>query len=381
VGAQVWDQVRDQVGAQVRDEVWDQVRDQVGAQVWDQVRAQVWDQVRDHVRDPVRAQVGDQVRDQVRAQVWDQVRDQVRAQVWDQMRDQVWDSVKHSKLKYESFSYYISCGDFGWLSHYYFFLNEFDIIEKYREKLEKITSYVESSFMQIQFSKVCIVSKYPKKIIRNESGRMHSVDESAIAFDDGYEQYCVNGVFVNQEFFKKLCNQEYTFEQWTKEENEEIKSIVLAFYEEKFGSEFAFNFISSHLKEVDTYTDKKENKYLERTTKGMNIGVYTLFKGTLNNSLDVAYVRCYCPSTDRMFFLGVHEKISNAKDAIASLCQVPLKLHKHLTSINRQGEMFSFNFDQEGLRMLKENLLTKEDFENVLSLSGDEYFSKLKFEY
>jgi hypothetical protein len=316
------------------------------------------------------------------AQVMAQVEDQVWAQVWDQVVAQVEAQVRDSKLKYEYFSYFINCGDFGWLSHYYFFLNEFDMIEKYREKLEKITSFSEISFMQIHFSDLCIVSKYPKKIIRrNENGRMHSVDESAIAFDDGYEQHYVNGVFVKEEIFKKLYNKEYTFEEWTKEENEEIKSIVLAFYEEKFGSEFAFNFISSHLKEVDTYTHTKENKYLEKTTKGMNIGVYTLFKGSINNSLDVAYVRCYCPSTDRMFFLGVHESMNNAKDAIASLCQVPLRLHKHLTSINRQGEMFSFNFDKEGLRMLKENLLKKEDFENVVSLSGDEYFSKLKFEY
>jgi hypothetical protein len=345
----------------------------VGAQVGDQVRAQVRAQVWAQVSAQVRAQVGDQVRDQVDAQVWDQVWAQVGAQAWDQVGD--------SKLKYEYFSYYINCADFGRLSHYYFFLNEFDIIEKYREKLEKITSFSESSFMQIQFSNVCIVSKYPNKIIRNENGRMHSVDESAIAFDDGYEQHYVNGVFLKEEMFKKLCNQEYTFEEWTKEENEEIKSIVLAFYEEKFGSEFAFNFISSHLKEVDTYTDKKENKYLERTTKGMNLGVYTLFKGNLNNSLDVAYVRCYCPSTDRMFFLGVHESITNAKDGIASLCQVPSKLHKHLTSINRQGEMFSFNFDKKGTEMLKNEELSKQDFENVVSLSGDEYFSKLKFEY
>jgi len=365
VERQVWDQVERQVWAQVERQVWAQAEAQVERQVWDQVERQVWDQVE--------------------RQVWAQVERQVEHQVWVQVEPQVWDqvgdSVKHSKLKYEGFSYYINFGDLSWLSHYCFFLNEFDIIEKYREKLEKITSFSESSFMQIQFSGVCIVSKYPKKIIRNESGRMHSVDESAIAFDDGYEQHYVNGVFLKEEMFKKLCNQEYTFEEWTKEENEEIKSIVLAFYEEKFGSEFAFNFISSHLKEVDTYTDKKENKYLERTTKGMNIGVYTLFKGNLNNSLDVAYVRCYCPSTDRMFFLGVHESITNAKDGIASLCQVPSKLHKHLTSINRQGEMFSFNFDKKGTEMLKNEELSKQDFENVVSLSGDEYFSKLKFEY
>ena len=112
----------------------------------------------------------------------------------------------------------------------------------------------------------------------------------------------------------------------------------------------------------------------------MNIGVYTLFKGSTNN-IDIAYVRCYCPSTDRMFFLGVHPDINNAKDAIASLCQVPVKLKDSLVSISRQGEIFSFNFNEKGTELLKERKLTTEDLHDVTSLKGDEYFKLLKFEY
>jgi len=109
----------------------------------------------------------------------------------------------------------------------------------------------------------------------------------------------------------------------------------------------------------------------------MNVGYYTLFKGKINN-IDIAYVRCYCPSTDRMFFLGIAPEINTAKDAIASLCQVPSQLKNNLVSINRQGEMFSFNFDEVGTNMLKKN---KINFNDVVSLKGDEYFSKIKFEY
>ena len=93
------------------------------------------------------------------------------------------------------------------------------------------------------------------------------------------------------------------------------------------------------------------------------IQAFGKLQGTINN-LEIAYVRCYCPSTDRMFFLGVHESMTNAKDAITSLCQIPVKLKDNLLSINRQGEMFSFNFDETGTNMLKNNLLTKEDCEN-----------------
>ena len=44
------------------------------------------------------------------------------------------------------------------------------------------------------------------------------------------------------------------------------------------GDEGIVNFFRESLNEVDTYVDKKE-KYLQGTTGGMNIGVYTLFKG------------------------------------------------------------------------------------------------------
>ena len=233
--------------------------------------------------------------------------------------------------------------------------------------------------MSIQLEGLCIVSEFPNKLLRNNEGQLHSISESAISFRDGYEQHCFNGIFIKPELFYKLINKEYSFDEFTKEDNEEVKSLVLAFYEEKFGGEFVYRFISDHLKEVDTYVDKKEAKYLTNTT-GMNIGVYTLFKGSIGE-IKIAYVRCYCPSTDRMFFLGVDDNINNAKDAIASLCQVPVKLKKHLTSINRQGEIFSFNFDEIGTEILKNKQLSKDDFNNVTSLSGSEYFKKIKFEY
>ena len=110
----------------------------------------------------------------------------------------------------------------------------------------------------------------------------------------------------------------------------------------------------------------------------MNVGVYTLFKGQINNT-DIAYVRCYCPSTDRMFFLGVNSEHNNAKDAIASLYRVPRKLKQHITHINRQGERFSTNFTKYGLALLK--TLDKKDIEDLVSISGSEYFGKIKYEY
>ena len=128
----------------------------------------------------------------------------------------------------------------------------------------------------------------------------------------------------------------------------------------------------------DLFVDKKEAKYLEGTTKGMNVGVYTLFKGIVNNEY-IAYVRCYCPSTDRMFFLGVNPENTNAKDAIASLYQIPKKLKDEIISIQRQGEVFSTNFTQKGLSLLKK--MKQEDIQDMTSISGSDYFKLIQYEY
>ena len=126
--------------------------------------------------------------------------------------------------------------------------------------------------------------------------------------------------------------------------------------------------------------DKKSDEHLKGTTGGMNIGVYTLFKGEINDT-DVAYIRCYCPSTDRMFFLGVESNHDSAKEAIASLYRVPKKLAGKVEYIQRQGERFSTVFNDEGMKMLKNGDLSKNDMQNVVTISGDEYFAKMKYEY
>lgn len=107
----------------------------------------------------------------------------------------------------------------------------------------------------------------------------------------------------------------------------------------------------------------------------MNIGVYTLFKGKIMNE-EIAFVRCFCPSTDRMFFLGVEPIHTKAKDAIASLYRIPRKLKNQIKEINRQGERYSTTF-HEGTDIN----LPKDDIKDLVSLSGDEYFDLIKYEF
>lgn len=144
------------------------------------------------------------------------------------------------------------------------------------------------------------------------------------------------------------------------------------------GEDYLVSFFKDNLIKVNTFVDKKDKKYLEGTTDGMNVGVYTLFKGEINNT-QIAYVRCYCPSSDRMFFLGVSSEYNNAKDAIASLARIPRKLKPYLKNLMRQGERVVSTYTKEGWDVYKK--LKKEDIEDLVSLDGNMYFKKMSYEY
>ena len=380
VGGAVGDAVEDAVGGVVRGAVVGAVGDAAG----DAVRGAVEDAVRGAVRGAVGGTVEDAVVDAVRGAVEDAVGGAVRGAVRGAVEDAVGGAVvkliTKTKLTFHNWlggQYWV--GGWYWgnaFSSYFIDYCKLEVSDDIRERFE-IYKALNSSVNYIWCNKdFVMVCERPKSINLNLSGQLHSITEHSIEYPDGWGIYSFNGITISNSLFDKLINKKYTFKEWTKEKNEETKSLVLAFYEEKFGGEFVFNFLSKNLKEINTFVDKKEAKYL-KNTKGMNVGVYTLFKGHINN-MDIAYVRCYCPSTDRMFFLGVHPDINNAKDAIASLCQIPVKLKDSLISISRQGECFSFNFDKTGTELIKNGEV---DFKDVVSLSGKDYFKKIKWEY
>jgi hypothetical protein len=287
------------------------------------------------------------------------------------------DSRPDLPVKWYTPTYYLSAFN-SWVAFYDFFdkecftLDKSELFNQYKKVLDL------NIFWSITFENAVFVSRNAIKFNRDNEFRLHSVHEGAIQFRDGYELFFIHGVNIEPELWEKLQNQTYTFSDFVQEKNEEVKNATLSFMEEKFGNEFLFRFLSDNLTEVDTYIDKKSDQYLEGTTKGMNVGVYTLFKGEVNNN-ELAFVRCYCPSTDRMFFLGVEPSNDNAKDAIASLYRVPVKLRSDIKYIQRQGERFSTVFTEEGKKKMKE--MSKEDYQDLTPITGDEYFTLMTYEF
>jgi len=320
-------------------------------------------------------EVSNEVISEVSNEVWNEVRNEVRNEVW----NEVWNEVGKSKLTWYAPQYYLSAFN-PWVSFYDFFDKECFALKKSKLFNEYKRVLDLNIFWSVPFENFVFVSRNAVKYCRDSQAKLHSVSEPAVQFGGKfrYHLYYIHGVAIKRQMFKKLLKKEYTFQDWVKESNEEVKAAALSFMEEKWGSEYLFRFISDNLKEVDTYTDKKDPKYLAGTTGGMNIGVYTLFKGKIG-SINLAFVRCYCPSTDRMFFLCVNAENKTAKDAIASLYRVPAKLKSEIKYIQRQGERFSTVFTDAGKQKLEN--MTPEEIADLVPVSGNEYFSKMKYEY
>ena len=321
----------------------------------------------------VRASVRDSVRASVRDSVWASVGDSVGDSVWASVRASVRDSVGDS---FNEYSAYIDLSNYGWVSFYDFF-EKINILDNFKFKQYK--KIIKSGvFQAYEYDNFVFAVQPPISINKDDRGMLHSVSEPSVIFRDKSEYYYIHGVNIQYPLFDKLSQYIYSFDDLVAERNEEIKAAALSFIEERHGNEALFRFISSNLKEIDSYTDKKSEGYLVGTTKGMNIGVYTLFKGKIE-SIDLAFVRCYCPSTDRMFFLAVDPINNNAKDAIASLYRVPRKLSSEIKYIQRQGERFSTVFTDKGKLIL--NALSKSDVSDLTHIDGDTYFKLMQYEY
>jgi len=355
------------------------IRQSIEQNIWDNIRDNIWDNIGANIR----ANIEQNIWANIGANIWDNIGANIRDNIWDNIRDNIRDNIwanigANIGANRQPRAFYGNCSDYGWMAFYDYFqsLNHFTDYDW--TNFNQFKSLLDSGIYElVTLEGVCVACAMPK-VLQDAENRLHNTEKAAVIFNDGFSMHFIHGVFITPELFEILKNGTYSFEDWVKEENEEIKSACLSFIEETKGSEALYRFLSAYLKEVDTYTDKKDEKHLNGTTRGMNIGVYTLFKGGYGE-VELAFVRCYCPSTDRMFFLSVDPENTNAKDAIASLYRIPRKVANEIKYIQRQGERFSTVLTDKGNEIL--SAMGKEEISDLVHISGNDYFYKLTYEY
>ncbi len=254
--------------------------------------------------DNVWANVGDNVWANVRANVGDNVGANVGENVW----DNVWENVRENvRENYESFSYYGSIRDYGWVAFYDYFMSveaipPHDGFIKFRDLLRC------GVYDMVQLQNICIVSGMPNKIVRNAVGRLHNPTGPAITFSDGYCQYYINGRCLPSWIWEKAEAGEITKEMFLKETNSDIKGGIY----EVMGQKRMMDMLGA--KEIDERQIIHKNGEIETVTL-----LKTKEKFNEIENKPFAWVKMVCPSTGTQYLQGVEPHHTNALSAIASL--------------------------------------------------------------
>ena len=216
-------------------------------------------------------------KDSVRASVWDSVRDSVG----DSVGDSVWDSVRASVYGSQ---------DACWLGFYNFFLEVLNL--NVVEKLKPLMNLAENCGWWIPRKNICILSEKPVRCNLLE-GVIHSEDDPAVGYKDGFCVWAINGVKVDEQVV--LHPKTQTLEQINSEENEEVKRIRI----ERYG--------------WTDYLEQSGAEVLE--TKIIRLNSDTTWMESLMQLNDIKVLCTYDPSTGRLYVLEVDPRCKTCQDA------------------------------------------------------------------
>jgi hypothetical protein len=276
-----------------------------------QLDSQLYSQLRSQLRSQLDSQLGSQLGSQLRSQLDSQLRSQLRSQLDSQLGSQM---KKYNEMYLWTTNIYSNVTA-AW---YKFIKDEFKIDCQIGIELDSWNNiYEKSNVYSAIFSElVCIVSKYPIKVYRNDSNNLHNTKGVAVEWgsfcaETNFDGYYINGRNIKKKIFDLCLSGKVTKEDFIKESNEENKAAIY----EIFGQEKMIELLQA--KEIDKGTFVHANGDLEEV---ILYKTKEKFKEAGNNPL--AWVRFICPSTGTNYLIDVEPKYNDAR--LAAISTSPL---------------------------------------------------------
>ena len=199
--------------------------------------------------------------------------------------------------------------------------------------------YLKSNIYSAIFSEIlCIVSKYPKKIYRDENNNLHNVNEMAVKWgfslkETQFNCYYVHGREVPKMIFNKINNNTLTKTDFINEENEDIKASIYEIIESKGeGSILKFLDVIEVDKQNINHVNGCEEMILYKTKE--------LFKEEVDlngkSPAPLAWLKMTCPSTGSVYLIPTDGSFNNVIDAAKyhRPSEVPIELDYFWNSRN-----------------------------------------------
>jgi len=250
-----------------------------------------------------------QLRGQLDGQLYGQLRGQLRGQLDGQL--------DNKKLCVYNNDYLTTLNVWsnGYFAYYKFIRDEFGIeTTGGATKLDNFYEhYIKSNIYSAVFSElVCVVSKYPKKIHRNDNKDLHNTSGVAVEWGEGtdltkFNCYYINGRNIPAKEYEKALSGSVTKDEFIKQENEDIK----AAWFEIMGQERVMNLLQAKMINKGTFVHADgsiEQVQLYKTKEK--------FPEAGNQPL--AWVKFICPSTGTAYLIDVEPHHTDARVAAMS---------------------------------------------------------------
>ena len=193
-------------------------------------------------------------------------------------------------------------------AHWLAYLRFFDDICKLgiTERLEGLVELAESAGWVLPYEHICWVSERPNVLTLDTRERLHCGNGPALSYPDGWSIYAWHGIRVPE----RVIRGSYSIQDIFKEPNMEVRRAMI----ERMGSTAFFHAADAKLVHQD------EDGY-GHPRRLMRIPM----EGTQRGFLQA--VEVVCPTTGRIYCLGVPSQVKTCQEAVAST--FGLKAHEY----------------------------------------------------
>lgn len=223
-----------------------------------------------------------------------------------------------SQLEKSKSHYLFLCSEYSrlYLMWYKFIKDEFQIKTKQAEVLDELYSMVYKANIAKVFlcKEIVLVLRMPKIIKRNEIG-FHSIDNDGAIIYDNEKHFYINNRKIPNWVFEKFFNKSLTFDDFVKEQNEDIKAGIITLIKENGGNVELLKFLNAV--EIDSKQLVHENGHIEIVKLYKTKEKYSFLQDSIGNiNVEYAWTEMTCPSTNQVYLIDTCPSFKNVIDSV-----------------------------------------------------------------
>ena|SRR3990167_10877928 len=250
--------------------------------LWSNLESNLWSNLESNLKSNLESNLWSNLESNLKSNLESNLKSNLESNLWSNLGSNL-ESNLWSNL--EPFSYYGNISDYRWTALYEY-IND-NLFKEYKNKdWDNWKKLMNSNvYDMIQLDGLVIVVNMPNKIKMDIDNNLHSENDSAVSWRDGYEVYSLCGIILDNELYNKIINKQFSLKELLILENQEHKMLALKYDPEKLIKSPSAELINKN-KETELYLIKK------------------IF------STNAWFIKYKDPSTNRIYISGIDPKVA-----------------------------------------------------------------------